>query len=416
MNLMPETNRQKYELFLGDRRLYIIRIVVSIVSLLASIKCYVTGQIEFLVGINIASTVFLVFSLKCTGIRPQTEEVFFDEKLAQTFDMIPVPMCILEAGSLKYVKINVSAADTFGYSQADFIGEAVKMHSKLMTKQQYNIILTELRAREKISKMETYFYNKEGVLLSGLLSVERICLAENFFWLCVWHDITQIKNMKRELQRLDSFNVVSKMAVSLAHEIRNPMTTVRGFLQLAEQRSLLKTESVNMMIGEIDRANAIITQFLFMAKERMSDFKLRDINKIIKNVLPLVEKDAAKAGHYVDLESGQIPLILADENQIKQMLINIMLNGIEAMKTKGRLLIRTYAEESTVILDISDEGPGIPPEIIQQIGTPFFTTKEDAKGLGLAVCYSIAARHGAEIKIHTGQTGTTFHIQFKAAC
>jgi signal transduction histidine kinase len=118
----------------------------------------------------------------------------------------------------------------------------------------------------------------------------------------------------------------------------------------------------------------------------------------------------------LDLRREETPLILVDENQIKEMLINIIRNGIEAMKDKGKLLINTYAQESTVILDISDEGPGIAPEVIQQIGTPFFTTKQDGKGLGLAVCYSIAARHGAQIKIRTGQKGTTFRIEFKAVC
>jgi PAS domain S-box-containing protein len=338
-----------------------------------------------------------------------------DKKFSCAFAASPVPMCIIALNSARYVEINTSAVETFGYTEEDFSNGA-KMCRKIMHLKQYRAILKELKEHDTISKMETAFYNKDGVLLSGLLSIEKVNIEGAYFWLCVWYDLTQLRNMQMEVKRLDRFNVVSKMAVSLAHEIRNPMTTVRGFLQLAQYKNSMNSESAKIMIDEIDKANAIITQFLFMAKERMSNFQLKNINNIIYSVLPLVEKDVLKAGHSLDLRREETPLILVDENQIKEMLINIIRNGIEAMKDKGKLLINTYAQESTVILDISDEGPGIAPEVIQQIGTPFFTTKQDGKGLGLAVCYSIAARHGAQIKIRTGQKGTTFRIEFKAVC
>lgn len=348
-------------------------------------------------------------------VKSQDARRAADEKFSRAFEASPVPMCIVATKPLRFVEVNTSAVETFGYNQADFLASGAIIYDKIMSKEQYNTILREIREHSTINKMKTSFYNKNKVVLSGLLSIEKIIIDEECYWLCVWYDVTHVRNMQMELKRLDSFNVVSKMAVSLAHEIRNPMTTVRGFLQLMGRKKMHDHEYLKMMISEIDRANAIITQFLLMAKERMTDFQLKDINSIINKVLMLVEKDAVKAGYLVTLQSSQIPMIMVDENQIKQMLLNIIRNGIEAMNDEGKLLIRTYVEEASVVLAISDEGPGIAPEIVEQICTPFFTTKQEKSGLGLAVCYSIAARHGAKIKIDTSQKGTTFHIKFKTA-
>ena len=95
------------------------------------------------------------------------------------------------------------------------------------------------------------------------------------------------------------------------------------------------------------------------------------------------------------------------------MILNIALNGLDAMSSGGKLTIMTYIEERAVVLKIKDQGSGISAEVLGKIGTPFFTTKEQGTGLGLAICYSIAKRHGADIDVETGENGTTFSIPFK---
>ncbi|MGZ4161724.1 MAG: ATP-binding protein, partial [Neobacillus sp.] len=99
--------------------------------------------------------------------------------------------------------------------------------------------------------------------------------------------------------------------------------------------------------------------------------------------------------------------------EIRQLILNIALNGLDAMSANGKLTIRTYTEEQQVILEIKDQGQGISPEVLKKLGTPFFTTKEKGTGLGLAICYSVAKRHQAEIDIATGDTGTIFSIRFQ---
>ncbi len=104
-----------------------------------------------------------------------------------------------------------------------------------------------------------------------------------------------------------------------------------------------------------------------------------------------------------------------DEKEIRQLLINLVRNGLEAMEPGGNILISTYPEEGSVILSVRDEGKGIAPELLNKLGTPFFTTKESGTGLGLAVCYSIAARHQASIEPMSNSSGTIFMIRFKTS-
>jgi signal transduction histidine kinase len=120
-----------------------------------------------------------------------------------------------------------------------------------------------------------------------------------------------------------------------------------------------------------------------------------------------------KSEKSVTWEPGDIKEVAIDGNEIRQLLLNLTLNGLEAMEPGGKLEIKTYMDKGKVVLSIKDEGPGISPEIIDKLGTPFVTTKETGTGLGLAVCYSIAARHRATIDLKTGPDGTTFLVIFK---
>jgi signal transduction histidine kinase len=109
---------------------------------------------------------------------------------------------------------------------------------------------------------------------------------------------------------------------------------------------------------------------------------------------------------------GKIPKLYLDEKEIRQLLLNLVRNGLEAMDAGGTLTIQTMLDEDGVILVVKDQGKGIPPEVLEKIGTPFMTTKAGGTGLGLVVCYTIAKRHQANINIDTGENGTAFFIRF----
>ncbi|ACV62758.1 multi-sensor signal transduction histidine kinase [Desulfofarcimen acetoxidans DSM 771] len=230
-------------------------------------------------------------------------------------------------------------------------------------------------------------------------------------------DITDKVKMEQEIARLDRLNLVGEMAASISHEVRNPMTTVRGFLQLLQKKEDCKkyNDYFNLMIEELDRANSIITEFLSLAKDRPLDLIMNNINSVVEILQPLIIAHAVLYDTTVKIELSEIPNLYLDEKEIRQLILNLVRNGLEAMSPGKTLTISTYIENDTVILAVGDQGEGIKSEIMAMIGTPFFTTKEQGTGLGLAVCYRIAARHNARINIKTDSTGTTFEVRFKAS-
>jgi len=228
-------------------------------------------------------------------------------------------------------------------------------------------------------------------------------------------EIAERKQFEKEMARLDRLNLVGQMAAGIGHEIRNPMTTVRGFMQLlsSKREYMQDKEYFDLMIEELDRANSIITEFLSLAKNKTIELSKYNLNTIVKALLPLIQSDAIKTDKHFKVDLEEIPVLLLDEKEIRQIILNLVRNGLEAMPPGGKLVIKTYMEKEEVILSVKDEGKGIERDVLEKIGTPFFTTKDNGTGLGLAVCYSIAARHNAKIEIETGSKGTTFFVRFK---
>ena len=229
-------------------------------------------------------------------------------------------------------------------------------------------------------------------------------------------DITELRRYQQQMARLDCLNLVGEMAAGFGHEIRNPMTTVRGFLQLlgGKERYAQDKEIMDIMIEELDRANAIITEYLTLAKNKKVELKKQSLNQKVKDILPLLQADALKQDKSIEVQLGDIPYLVIDCNEIKQLLLNLVRNGLEAMQSGGVLSIKTCWEDDGVSLLVQDQGPGIPAEVLKKLGTPFFTTKDNGIGLGLAICYNIAQRHQAKIDIATGAGGTIFCVRFKA--
>ncbi len=256
---------------------------------------------------------------------------------------------------------------------------------------------------------------KDGSQINLAVQSAKIELADGPATVRFFADITEEKKLNQEIIRLDRLNIAGQIAAGIAHEIRNPITIVRGYLQLLQNREEFTEykKRFDVMIQEIDRANAIITEFLSVVKDAPVKFEKKNLNQILQAIIPLINADAVKAGKAVILEvAGDLEVIM-DERQIRQLILNLARNGLDAMTEKGVLIIRTYQNDQEIVLVIEDQGEGIPPEVFAKLGTPFFTTKEKGTGLGLVNSFRIAERHHAKIRIETGAGGTTFKIVFK---
>ncbi|WP_188398320.1 ATP-binding protein [Sporomusa sp. GT1] len=228
-------------------------------------------------------------------------------------------------------------------------------------------------------------------------------------------DITARRELEHDVSRLDRLNTVGQMAANVAHEIRNPLTTVKGYLQLFQRKSNFASyqEQFNLLISELDRANLIIQEYLSLCQNKSRELKSFQLNQIIQDIYPLLKAAANATSKDVCYNAAPTPAVCLDEKEIRQLLLNLVRNGLEAMEPGGTVTLKTYVENGDVVLSVQDQGKGIPQHILDNIGKPFLTTKENGTGLGLAVIYRIVSDHRATIQVDSGPLGTTFKVIFK---
>ena len=228
-------------------------------------------------------------------------------------------------------------------------------------------------------------------------------------------DVSTVPHLTNDLFHMEELKVASELAASVGHEVRNPMTAVRGFLQmLSKKPDLDKYQSYfDLMLEELDRANQIITEYLSLAKTKTNKSTMENLNAIIEQLFPLLQITAINADQKIQLDLSPSSDLYLDGKEIRQLILNMVKNGLEAMEPGKTLTIKTYQNTiNSVMLEIKDEGSGIPPNILDKIGSPFFTTKANGTGLGLSICYTIARKNNATIRVESSTTGTSFFIEF----
>jgi len=303
--------------------------------------------------------------------------------------------------------VNSKFKEFFGKEQVDLTGEVIWE------------ALPEINSTQTVAKL------RQSVKLKVPMTWEEVEIAKSQIYKLYSYpyangvtvfirDITQNRHQENEMKKLERLNLIGQMAAGISHEVRNPITTVRGFLQILQSRSdsAKNKEFMDLMISEIDRANAIITDFLSLAKANVDSTKMLNLNDIINRIYPMCQADAFNCNKEVLLDLGDLPELELNESEIRQLLLNLVRNGLEATPERGQVQIKTYLHGDSVVLAIKDEGTGIPPEVRDKIGTPFLTTKETGTGLGLAISIGIANRHNAKFDFVTGDCGTTFYVSF----
>jgi PAS domain S-box-containing protein len=337
-----------------------------------------------------------------------------EDSFAKAFNASPVLMVISTLEEGNYIKINDAFCRVTGYKRDELIGKSALEQVIWHNPADRHEVKQKLMANQPVEDMEVYFCTSSGEQRSGLYSGRRLDINNEPCMLSVLMDVTDLRKMEAEMNRLDRLNVVGEMAASIGHEIRNPMTTVRGYLQFLRENKKYnqETEYFDLMIEELDRANSIITEFLSLAKDKIVELKLTNPNDIIRKLLPLIQVKAMSRDQYIKLELNDMPDLLLDSKEIRQLILNLVNNGMESMPSAGYVTIRTFMENDLVVIAVEDEGHGIDLALMDKVGTPFLTTKDQGTGLGLAVCYRIAARHNAKIDIDTSSKGTTFYVKF----
>jgi two-component system sensor histidine kinase HydH len=267
------------------------------------------------------------------------------------------------------------------------------------------IILEEKGLNKKILEVNTSFLTGELGEITGVVAEIR--------------DVTEIKNLNEEIARNKRLTALGKLSAGIAHEIRNPLSSIRGLAQFV-YNSFSKTderkEDLNTIIQEVDRLNKLVVQVLDYAKVKELNLTYFSINNLVSKMVELFKQEIKnkQIRFYLKL-SPDISEIQADEDQIRQILMNIIINAIQAISEKGEIKIKTekclIKGSSGLKLTIEDNGVGIPEKDLNQIFDPFFSTKEQGSGLGLSIVYKLVEGHQGEIKVESKEgEGTKFII------
>ncbi|CAM3305140.1 ATP-binding protein [Paenibacillus lupini] len=296
---------------------------------------------------------------------------------------------------------NKAFESMFGWTQEEAFGQKLKMFTPellLDLIEKGNMILNG----GQVTDYEIVLYDKcflpveVSITLSGIRDEQGQIIA----YASIIRDIAERKRTEEYLRRSEKLSVVGQLAAGVAHEVRNPLTTLRGFVQLLQKDGKLDKSYLNIMLSELDRINLIVSEFLVFAKPQADRYKEVDLYTIMNEIVVLLDSEANIHNIQMKtcLEPG-VPPLRCESNQLKQVLVNVMKNGMEAMPDGGELSLELVREtENMILIRITDQGIGIPEDDLARLGEPFFTRKAEGNGLGLMISQQIIQHHKGNIQ------------------
>lgn len=250
--------------------------------------------------------------------------------------------------------------------------------------------------------------------LSPLLSEEDGHLG------CVltFRNITEIINLRIKVSQQDKFEALGRMISGIAHEIRNPLMAIKTYLDLLPIKydsPSFREKIIDQLPGEISRLNQLLTQLLDYSKSKNVQRHPFSLSELITQTTTLLLPEFEKHKIEIELKLTDNDCIYADRSHLKQILINLLLNGVEAIENNGKIIIESYTENEIIKVVVQDSGPGIPESLQSDIFEPFFSTKEKGTGLGLALVYQYVKENNGQIVVHSmPEVGTKFVMSFPA--
>ncbi|MBK5297436.1 MAG: sensor histidine kinase, partial [Vicinamibacteria bacterium] len=211
----------------------------------------------------------------------------------------------------------------------------------------------------------------------------------------------ELRDAYDHLRRADRLKALGEIAAGLAHEIRHPLASIGGALEIIESRAAEDSpegEFSRLAKAELQRLDRLVMEFLRYARPHEPELRQVPLGDVVDRVAALVQVEADRRAVTLEVERpGALPLACVDPQQIEQVLLNVVLNAIQASPSGGRVIVRESIDEPDMLIDVIDEGPGVPDVHMARIFSPFFTTKEKGTGLGLAIAHRIVTAHAGSI-------------------
>lgn len=314
------------------------------------------------------------------------------------------------------VDINISGMKILNISNGNIEDQLdlIKMVDKCGGKNLKSFLINSLAEKETPKTRKVEFPNGDMKYIE-FFSKKDIIPGVN---LTLFRDITEKVQMEDKLRKWELLNVAGDLAAGIAHEIRNPMTSLKGFIQLLMENTKDHSMYFNIILAELERIESIVNELLFLAKPQPVQYKHKNIINILNETLELLSAQALLENvQFIRQFTHRNIICYCEPNRLKQVFINIIKNAIEVMPNGGRVTVQVdKSMDDWVCISIADEGTGIPEEKLKSIGRPFYTTKERGTGLGLMVSFKIVEEHGGKIDIESEVgVGTTFKIYLPIA-
>ncbi|MBW7456515.1 PAS domain S-box protein [Paenibacillus sepulcri] len=371
------------------------------------------GMMKLFHGIHL----FLITEVADLTERQQIEKADkqIEERFRTVFNYAAAGIALIDING-RFLEANYSFCDILGYTESElaelrFHGILHPDHLDDHLDNTTRLLIAEIPWYE----MESRFIHKSGHVVWGLLNTTVVRDDHNkpLYYIVQFQDITTKKEAEELIRKSDKLMAVGQLAAGVAHEVRNPLTVLKGFTQMLRTTDKKNESYYQLMLSEVDRIESIIGEFLMLAKPQEVEFKMNDIGVILSNIIILMETNAVISNVQIISNLGNEQMYLeCDENQIKQALANILQNAIEAMPQGGQIIVTVeQLDADHLIIGISDQGCGISEDRIARLGEPFYSSKEKGTGLGLMISYQIIEKHNGRVRVNSKlNEGTTFEI------
>jgi PAS domain S-box-containing protein len=328
--------------------------------------------------------------------------------------------------------VNRITARLLGFEIEELLGENLKKLFKSPEEGNKFLNLCALPGK-KIDNWESEFFHKtRKSIVVGINSSYLEDVSNNFAGVVLLlRDLTEVHHLKNQVERMERLALLGELSAGIAHEIRNPLAGIKAATQLLEEnfaREDAQQQIVSRIIREVDKANRLLKEFFKFARPTRPKPAFHDVRKIIENVyLLLAPRLKSKEIKFQEKFPSKLPRVYVDETQIEQVILNLFLNAVDAMKNGGNLKISASTKKINpidakgaiysvfeqdlyyVLLEITDTGTGIAPENLKKIFNPFYTTKTEGLGLGLSICSRLMEENKGKIDaFSTEGQGATF--------
>ncbi|PJN91034.1 PAS domain-containing sensor histidine kinase [Bacillus sp. mrc49] len=364
--------------------------------------------------------IFLYFLIRYwTGkmLRSQQEFNLKDEQYQSLFKHNPD--CVIELNlEGNVVSINPEAEKLLGQQNDSLTGKNCNHLINWNEAEKISAFFTQSLQGEAV-KFETTFQNmrnEKRIIRVTFLPI--IVQSEMLGVYAIVRDITEVRREEELMVLSEKVSVIGHLAAAVAHEIRNPLTSLKGFVQLMDITKEVNPLHSDIMLKEIDRINIISSELLILGKKQDVVFRRIDLADSVQQVFTLMkaETNLNNIEMVLKIKTAEPISIMADSIELKQLFINIVKNSIEAIDENGEIDISLQIIDDNAVISISDNGSGMVPERLERIGEPFYSTKEKGTGIGLAICRKIVHRLDGELDFESEvNKGTTVTIRIPLA-